>query len=117
MIDSPAVLDTCPRCGAPILDAHSDGLHIRADAAPLDGHQELAALMDGRLTWDVQPLGLPRKPFLHYRHSFRIAGERKWPVVQTHRCPPGPHTPRQWRPRPVHLSIPSGPPIPDQPQF
>lgn len=116
MIDIPAVLTTCPRCGAQILDAVSEGLHVLADATPLDAHAELAALLDGRLTWDVQPIGLPRKPHLHHRHSFRIKPERKWPVVATHKCPPGPHI-RPPQQKPVVLVIPYGKPTPAQPPF
>ncbi len=116
MIDIPAVLDHCPRCGAQVLDATSDGLPTRADAQPLDPQAELAALMSGQLTYDVQPLGLPRRPYLHYRDAFRIQAERKWTVVATHKCPPGPHFP-QPRGKPVHLIIPIGIPIPDQPPF
>lgn len=116
MIDIPAVLDHCPRCGQQVLDAHSDGLHIRADAQPLDPQAELAALLDGRLTYDMQPLGLPRKPYLMYRDAFRIGAERKWTVVGSHKCPPGPHLPSPPG-KPVHLTIPIGQPIPDQPPF
>lgn len=116
MIDIPAVLDRCPRCGTQILDATSDGVRVRADAHPLDPQEELAAILNGRLTFDVQPLGLPRRPFLHHRCSFRIAAGRKWSVVATHRCPPGPHFP-QARQKPIALVIPSGPPVPDQPPF
>ncbi|WP_326637307.1 hypothetical protein OG884_26605 [Streptosporangium sp. NBC_01755] len=116
MIDIPAVLDHCPRCGGQILVAVSDGLPTRADATPLTPQAELAALLDDRLTYDVQPLGLPRRPYLHHRNSWRIQAPRKWPVVGSHRCPPGPHFPRP-QTKPVDLIIPIGHPIPDQPPF
>ncbi|MFE3449643.1 hypothetical protein ACFXJ8_11975 [Nonomuraea sp. NPDC059194] len=117
MISSPAVLDSCPRCGGLILVAHTDGIPARADAAPLDPHQELAAILDGRFTYDVQPLGLPRKPYLMYRHSFRIArSTREWKVVATHKCPPGPHRPTIRQP-PTTLVIPYASASPDIPPF
>ncbi|MEV7011566.1 hypothetical protein [Streptosporangium sp. NPDC051022] len=116
MISTPAVLDTCPRCGTPTLVGHSEGLLIRATAGPLDPRGELDALTAGQMTYDVQPLGLPRKPYLIHRNAWRIHADRKYAVVATHKCPPGARAPH-FRPDPVPLFIPYGEPIPDQPQF
>ncbi|MGW4469683.1 hypothetical protein ACWENQ_08420 [Nonomuraea sp. NPDC004354] len=110
------MLDTC-RCGALILVCQSEGIPARADAAPLSPEQELAAILDGRMTYDVQPLGLPRKPYLMYRHSFRIAnGKGEWKVVAAHKCPPGPHHPTIRQP-PTPLVIPYASASPDIPPF
>jgi hypothetical protein len=116
MITTPAVLDTCPRCGTAVLAAHSGGVPVRADAEPLDERGELLALLDGRMTYDMYIGGLPRKPYLHLRYSWTISRPRKWKVVTDHKCPPGPHLRRQRTP-PIDLIFPSGPPIPDNPPF
>lgn len=116
MISTPAVLTGCPRCGTQILLGHDQGLPIRATAQPLDPHQELAELLAGRHTYDVHPLGLPRKPYLTYRESFRFQGKREWAVVADHKCPPG-APPPLFRFEPVALVYPYGPPDPDQPPF
>lgn len=116
MISSPAVLDTCRRCGNLILKGHSEGLMVRADPAPLDRRQEYDAILAGRATYDVHPHGLPRKPFLWHRHQYRIRGARDWNVVADHRCPPGPHFPPPPAP-PTPLFIPFPYSTPDQPPF
>lgn len=117
MISSPAMLDACRRCGSLILRGQSEGMTARADPTPLDRRQELAAILAGLATYDVRPLGLPRQPFLGYRCSFRIlSANQGWKVVAEHRCPPGPHTP-QPPTKPIHLTIPCGEPIPDNPPF
>jgi hypothetical protein len=116
MITTPAVLDTCHRCGTPTLVGHSEGLLARAGAQPLDPHGELDALMDGRWTFDVHLEGVPRRAYLIYRCSFRIRAPRKWNVVATHKCPPGPHFPIRPGP-PIEIVIPRGKPIPDTPPF
>ncbi|GHH67546.1 hypothetical protein GCM10017673_14700 [Streptosporangium violaceochromogenes] len=116
MISTPAVLDTCPRCGTPLLVGYSEGLLIRATATPVDPHGELDALTAGRMTYDVQPLGLPRKPYLMHRHAWRIQAARKWNVVATHKCPPEAQAP-YFRPDPVPIAIPYGSPIPENPPF
>ncbi|MEV4837771.1 hypothetical protein AB0K05_24835 [Nonomuraea sp. NPDC049486] len=116
MISSPAVLDTCRRCGNLILKAHSEGLAVRANPQPLDPRAELGAILAGQATYDLQPLGLPRKPYLWHRHHFRIAGKREWKVVADHRCPPGPHFPPPPGP-PTPVFIPFAYSCPDQPPF
>lgn len=93
MISSPVSLAVCRRCGKPILSGYSEGVWTRADPTPLDPAQELAAIQAGLATYDLQPLGLPRRPYLWHRTSFRILGERKWQVLAQHACPPGPHFP------------------------
>lgn len=113
---TPAVLDTCHRCGRPLLVGHSEGLHTRATATPIDPLGEVEALGAGLFTYDVQLEGLPRRPHLIYRCQFRICAPRKWNVVAAHRCPPGPHFPVRPGP-PIELSVPYGVPDPDQPPF
>lgn len=117
MISTPAVLDTCRRCGALILIGQSEGLTTRANPAPLTPQEEYDAILLGHATYDVHPLGLPRRPFLMHRHSFRIArGRREWKVVADHHCPPGPHiVPPPGKP--IRLEIPYATATPDQPPF
>lgn len=105
MITTPAVLDTCRRCGAAVLAGHSEGLHARVTAAPLNPYEEVQALGDGRWTYDLHLEGLPRRAYLIYRCPIRILGARKWKVLATHRCPPGPHYPRKPGP-PIEILIP-----------
>ncbi|MGI5155790.1 hypothetical protein [Microbispora sp. CA-102843] len=115
-ISTPALLDTCHHCGRPILTAHSEGLLARADPTPITPADELAALIAGRRTYDIHPMGLPRKPYLVHRSQFRIRAPRKWAVVAEHQCPPGPHFPPPRKPA-VHLEIPTGPPTPETPPY
>lgn len=117
MISSPAVLDACRRCGSLILRGQAEGATARANPTPLDRRQELTAILAGLATYDVQPLGLPRQPYLRYRNTFRILSTNQgWKVVADHACPPGPHFP-QPPTKPIHLTIPYGSPVPDQPPF
>ncbi|MGA5764494.1 hypothetical protein [Nonomuraea bangladeshensis] len=116
MISSPVHLDRCRRCGQPILSGYSEGAWVRADPAPVDALGELRALQAGRMTYDLQPLGLPKRPFLWQRTAWRIRGERKWSVHVQHACPPGPHFPPPPS-QPVELYIPSGYTVPDSPPF
>lgn len=116
MISSPAAMTNCRRCGSLILSGYSEGVWVRVDTTPLTPEQELQALLAGRDTYDLHPLGLPRKPFLWHRTSFRIRGERKWQVLAQHVCPPGPHFPHPPA-EPVELVIPTGYSTPDQPPF
>ncbi|MET7333292.1 hypothetical protein [Nonomuraea sp. NPDC005650] len=116
MISSPVSLAICRRCGRPILSGYSEGVWVRANPAPIDAAQELAAIQAGHFTYDLQPLGLPRRPYLWHRTSFRILGERKWQVLAQHVCPPGPHFPPPPS-NPIELFIPFNVSTPDDPQF
>ncbi|WP_433415060.1 hypothetical protein ACQP1V_36330 [Microtetraspora malaysiensis] len=115
-ISTPADLIACHRCGQPTLTGWSEGLLARADVTPLDQVAELVALVEGRMTYDFQPIGLPRRPYLIHRHAWRIQATRKWQVVADHRCPPGLHFPPPRKPA-MELVIPIGQLIPDNPQF
>ncbi|MFC9089013.1 hypothetical protein [Nocardiopsis dassonvillei] len=84
-----ARLDVCPRCDAAIivaLDAAIAGLPVHADPAPLDGPAELAARLEGRLTYNLLGAGGLGSPALVERIPELIV-HRKHPVVATHRCP------------------------------
>ncbi|MBF8193267.1 hypothetical protein ITP53_47895 [Nonomuraea sp. K274] len=116
MISGPVSLTNCRRCGQLILSGYSEGCWAQVDPAPIDAAQELQAILAGLATYDVQPLGLPRRPFVWHRTSFRILGARKWAVVAEHRCPPGPHHPPPPS-QPIELVIPFNAPTPDQPPF
>ena len=86
--DTVARAHTCPRCGALTLRALDDevaGLLAVVDPLPLDGPAaELAAILDGRTTYDL--IGVYRKR-LAMRDELRIAAGSRYPVLATHRCP------------------------------
>lgn len=104
---TPVSLSRCPRCGRPILSGFSEGCWVRANPTPLDAAQELLAIQAGLFTYDLHPHGLPRRPYLWHRTSFRILGARKWQVLAQHACPPGVHFPPPPS-KPTELYIPFG---------
>jgi len=89
LIDRPAHYQPCPRCTRHTLTAWCGGIHTRLDPEPLSVNQEIAAILSGRLTYDVLILGLPRRMYPEWRHLLRIQAPRRHPVIATHVCPPG----------------------------
>ena len=82
-----ARLTTCPRCHAAViraLDAPVAALDVRLDPVPLDIRAELAALISGRLTYDLIPAGFGQE--IEYRDEMRIR-KRNYPVLAEHQCP------------------------------
>jgi hypothetical protein len=86
LIDRPAFLQPCRRCGAWVLAAITGGVPTRCDPGSLTAQAELIALLSGKQSYDVVTYGLPRRMFFQWRHATRITGERKYPVVATHKC-------------------------------
>ncbi|NJQ14195.1 hypothetical protein [Streptomyces bohaiensis] len=80
-----AVPRRCPRCGAPTLTARAGGrvmaLDVRLDTGPLDIEEEIAALMDGRLTWHLTSGGR-----ITWRHNFHRRVPTRHQVLRDHRC-------------------------------
>ena len=74
------------RCGAWTLAGHTGGLYVRVDPIPLDTRGELAALLDGRLTFDAHTQAHQSAIYLEWRDAERIAGDRTHPVLTEHRC-------------------------------
>jgi hypothetical protein len=87
--DGPAFYQTCPRCGHHTLTAWCCGVKTRFDPEPLSIHEEIAALLCGRRTYDVLIYGLPRRMYPEWRHLLRIRAPRKHTVIATHACPSG----------------------------
>jgi hypothetical protein len=104
--DGPAHYQPCPRCGRHTLTAWCAGVKTRFNPEPLTIHQEIAALLTGRRTYDVLILGLPRRMYPEWRHLLRIQAPRKHPVIVTHACPPGAIRP-QFRQPEIEIEIPS----------
>lgn len=80
----------CPRCRQPILRAlvgHVAALQVRADPFPLNTQQELAARLQGRLTYCLRlhPVLPPR--LLHRSPEHIRAGRCQHLVVADHQCP------------------------------
>lgn len=106
LINRPAHYQPCPRCGHHTLTAWTAGIKIRLDPEPLTIHQEIAALLSSRRTYDVLILGLPRRMYPEWRHLLRIRAPRKHAVVATHTCPPNAIRP-QYRQPETEIAIPS----------
>ena len=100
--------DVCPACRATVLIGITDGLTLRLDPARLDLPTEIAALADGRLTYDLHP-----DRHAVWRSARRI---RDWPdhhpVHATHAC----HRPLLDT-GPVHAPTPVQVPASDAPPF
>lgn len=116
LINRPARYQPCPRCGRHTLTAWTSGIRIRLDPEPLTIHQEIAALLSGRHTYDVLIYGLPRRMHPEWRHLLRIRAPRKHPVVATHICPPGAVRPQYQQPE-IEITIPSAATECEQPLF
>jgi len=72
---------TCPRCNASTLFAYSEGVPAHVDATPIDAAEELAALAEGRWTYELLWCG----ELLH-RDQYRICGKPYGTIHQQHRC-------------------------------
>lgn len=84
LISTEATATVC-RCGADVLDALEEGLHVRVDAHPIDRAAETAALLAGRDTY-VHTLGHD----LVERTPARIRADRPTGTIHVaHHCPGG----------------------------
>ena len=85
-----AKVGRCPMCGARVLtglDSDPAGIPVRADITPLrDGHEELAALLAGRATFDLRKIG--RLPRLRFRDQYQVADKPPdtTTVLAEHKC-------------------------------
>ncbi|MFJ4434580.1 hypothetical protein [Streptomyces sp. NPDC088923] len=82
----------CRRCGAPVLAGlagHVAALDVVADPTPLDPAAEIAALLEGRMTWCIttSPWTAPR---VLWRDRWHASVPCPHHVVRDHRCPPQP---------------------------
>ncbi len=91
LISTAAALVGCRRCARTVLEGYDGGQLIRADPAPLAPEDELLALLGGRHTYDLHLMGLPRRPYLIWRCTFRLRAPRRHQVVATHECTPTQH--------------------------
>lgn len=79
---TPAELDTCHRCGMPVLTALDEGLLIRVNLLPLTLAQQIAALAAGKPTYGRLADGQ-----LAYRCATRLPDPRMAQRVHTkHNC-------------------------------
>lgn len=88
LITTTATPTRCPRCQAPVLAGHAEGVPARVDPTPLDEHGEAAALLDGRTTYNLL-VELTGRRYLVPRTSIEIAAPRRCDVVADHQCRPG----------------------------
>lgn len=85
-VETPRVTETyrpgvCPACKATVLVGITDGLTLHLDPARLDTPTEIAALTDGRRTYDLHP----DRHAVH-RGVIQIQADRGHPVHATHAC-------------------------------
>lgn len=86
----------CPQCRQPTHhgpDAPNLGIPTRTDTTPLTRAGELAALLDGRKTYEISRTPRGRTE-ISYRDHWRINRSQHPTVVATHIC--GHPTPREW---------------------
>jgi hypothetical protein len=84
LINTPAKTGECSRCGAIILTAITGGLTTVTDIQPLSVDEEIAALLLGRATFDLQQTGT--QTYLEWRDLTRIRAGRNHPIVAIHQC-------------------------------
>lgn len=87
LIDRPAALARCSRCGAATITAVTGGLTTVTDTKPLGIDQEISAILAGKATFSLQVMG--SKIFLAPRSVAEIRAGRDHPVVALHSCPAG----------------------------
>jgi hypothetical protein len=106
LINTPAVLAKCSRCGAATITGTTSGLTTVADVHPLTIPEEITAIMSGKATFTLTAAG--RNLFLTWRSVAEISAVRDHPVVAVHECPAGTHQ------QPVTVPASS---LPDDPPF
>jgi hypothetical protein len=84
LIDTPAVLANCSRCGQHTITATAGGIAVVADVSPLSLPQEIAARIAGAATFDFVTAG--HSVFLEWRSVTHIRAARVHPVVAAHPC-------------------------------
>lgn len=106
LVTQPAKLATCSRCGALTLTAITGGLTTVIDPCPLEIAQEIAALMAGKATFDLVPVGC--RLFIEWRDITRMRAPRLHAVVTVHQCAGATQKP---------VPVPAAAPPPDEPPF
>lgn len=106
LITEPLRVETCPRCYTVILRGHTSGLNVRLDPYPIDAHQELAALLAGKHTYDIYFESWPTRIYAEWRDSKRISVEREHPVVAQHKCERRQEPPRSRSTENRHTPVP-----------
>ncbi|MGH3099298.1 MAG: hypothetical protein ACRDMV_25235 [Streptosporangiales bacterium] len=86
LITEPVRVETCPRCDATVLHAHTGGVDTRVDPEHLNANNELTALLQSRMTFDLIQDGYPPRFYLEWRDADRIQAGRKHIVVARHTC-------------------------------
>lgn len=79
---TPALVHACKRCGRPVLYGLAEGLHARADIAPIGQAAEIAAVIAGRSTYTLRRSGLIQRDA-----SRRADPTLAVPVLVAHDCP------------------------------
>lgn len=82
------------KCGADCLRGDDDdriSITATVDIEPIDQFEEMLAVIDGRMTFDIQPAkGKSAKPgtfVLNWRDHWTIAaGKCRYPVLVEHQC-------------------------------
>lgn len=80
LVSTTASQTTCDRCGASLLTGWAEGILARVEAVALDRAGEIAALIQGRITYDLVYGELVD------RDARRIRGQRRGSVYAEHRC-------------------------------
>jgi hypothetical protein len=107
LITEPVKLAQCTRCNNPVIHAVTGGLTTITDVIPLTVNEEIAVIMTGRTTFDLQSSGI--RAYLEWRDITRIRAGRRYPVVAAHQCGPGG--------RLAFLPAPASEEVPDDPPF
>lgn len=111
LINRPLQTAPCDQCGTHLLVAIVGGITAYVDMQALSVNAEIAAILCGRLTFDIMPDGM-RKAYLADRDIFRIRGERKYSVVASHQCATGRRPSMGWRLPAERQSVPTPKPAP-----
>lgn len=107
LVTQPAKTAECSRCGNTVITAITGGLTTVTDIQALSIGEEIAAILAGRVTFDLHAQG--KQVFLEWRDIIRIRAGRNYPVVALHQCGPSA------RPMPIPAAPVS--PLPDDPPF
>lgn len=104
----PVQITPCQHCQQHLAVAVVSGMTTYCDPEPLSIAAEIAAIMTGRITYDVVP-ETSRKAYLHDRDIFRIRGGREYVVIAAHSCPTGMRPCMPWeirKPPPAKAAAP-----------
>ena len=106
LINRPAQITACTRCGQKTLTAITGGLTTTIDPGPLTIAQEIAARITGKPTFDLVPSGAAL--YVEWRDITRVKAPRVYAVAAIHQCKGA---------RQVVLPTVPAAPLPDNPPF